>query len=99
MQSLELKIHALGDPPIFPELNDKIAFGGELTHVAILERGMVSGACSLCLYVKITSHPDPADGRYVWVQMGSGMLQMIASALKGANERFNHGLSNEPAKP
>src|SRR5262245_37404774 len=74
MNPINVKIGAVGDPPLFPELGPKMVFEGEITHVGILQEGTTRGECSLGFNIQLP------DGRYVFAQMTAGMLIMIAAA-------------------
>jgi hypothetical protein len=82
MQHIDVKIGAVGDPPLFPELKSRIICEGKIHHCAILEAGMESGKCSMAFYVTLP------DDHLVIVQMSTDMLLTIAGAAHGAVERF-----------
>ena len=81
MGLLVIRIARRGDKKLlFPEL--KPTMQGEITHAGILEGGMVSGKTSIGLVGKTI------DGQYAFMEMSADMLQSLAAAARGAEERF-----------
>lgn len=83
MQHYEIKILNCGDPPAYPDIKPK--WEGALEKVCVLEKGMASGAASVGLLVKLP------NGEWVLVQLSAGALVCIASAVRGAAERWKEG--------
>lgn len=77
---VDIRIGAVVDPPLWPELNPEPA---ELVGVGILEKGMESGSCSAALFFRTR------DGKAHIAQLSASMLRAIGCAAQGAKERFN----------
>jgi hypothetical protein len=77
--NLDLRIGALGDSVLFPEFNP--GQRAEVAGVGILEKGTASGDVSVGILVRFEHHN-------LVVEMSGAMLLAIASAVKGARERF-----------
>jgi hypothetical protein len=79
---MTIKIGAVGDPPLYPEIGQLVQDHSVIESVGILEAGMQSGKTSLSFNVKLT------NGRYVVAEMSAGMFLQLAGAVRGAVERF-----------
>lgn len=85
MQDVVIKIQSIEDAkrgPLYPEHNNRAIEQGALRSVAILEGGMTSGKTSLGFMI------DIGGDRLVWCEVSPGIFDGIASAFKGARERF-----------
>lgn len=80
MYHVNVKIGAVGDPPLFPEYRD--AAEAELVAVAILEKGMQSGNASAGLFFKSDK------GEIFVAQISASMLHTLGCGARGAKERF-----------
>lgn len=78
-QAITIKIGALGDGPIFPEHRD--AQDATILGFAILEQGMQSGKTSCGFFFE-------SQGKKYFAQLSNDMMQSLASAACGADERF-----------
>jgi hypothetical protein len=83
--NLILKLSAIGDQPLFPELTPLTDGPATLTHVGILQAGMVSGKTSLALCVQ------GPDGRYWVAELSADMLRFLVAAVTGAERRWAEG--------
>lgn len=82
MTHITIRIGAVGDPVLFPEL--KPDSEGELIAVGILEQGMTSGNTSIMLFIE---HPDGLTT----LQLSARVFESLASAVRGAMQRFEGG--------
>lgn len=87
MNHVEIKIGALGDPPLFPLRAKEKLIEGELQTIGVLEAGTQSGNTSLFCTVHTT------QGR-VCFQLTLAMLQNITGIATGADQRFQEKRSN-----
>ena len=85
-QPLTIRIGAVGDPPLFPDVT--LSGSGNVTSVAILEQGMENGSTSVALYVTTDA------GAIIFVDISAAMLLGIAAAVAGAVQRFEGGHGN-----
>lgn len=87
MHHVEVKIGALGDPPLFPLHAKEKLISGTLATVGVLEHGTTNGNTSL--YCTVVTK----DGR-VCFQMTLAMFQNINGIATGADKRFKEKRSN-----
>jgi len=87
MHHVEIKIGAVGDPPLFPQHSQENLISGTLETVGVLERGTVNGNTSLFCTVKTK------EGR-VCFQMTLAMFEWIHGIATGADKRFKEKLGN-----
>jgi len=87
MHHVEVKIGALGDPPLFPLHAKEKLIEGELQTVGVLEAGTTNGNTSLYCTVRTNA------GR-VCFQLTLAMLQNITAIATGADKRFHEKRSN-----
>ena len=80
MSHVAVKICAVGDPPAFPELNNRVS--GECLGFVILEKGTSKGKTSCAVVTR------GKDGVPVIVEFTGDMFLSMAAALKGARQRF-----------
>lgn len=83
MQTIDVRVVDLGDPPPFPELQDRKIIDLTLDKVAILQEGMQSGRASMTLLVNL---PDQSVGL---IELSVKQFNMIAAIVRGATERWN----------
>ncbi len=82
MQHIDIRISEVGDPPLFPELQEFVKAEAVITHCGILDQGTQSGKASLMFYFQMP------DGSCVTAQMTAAMLHGLNSAVLGAEQRF-----------
>ena len=87
MHHLQIKIGALGDPPLFPLHANERLVEGELQTVGVLESGTTSGNTSLYCTV-ITNECR------ICFQMTLAMLHQIHAIATGADQRFREKRRN-----
>lgn len=87
MHHIEVKIGAVGDPPLFPQHAKEKLIKGELQTVGVLENGTVQGNTSLFCTVKTK------EAR-VCFELTLSMLQHINGIATGADQRFKEKRSN-----
>lgn len=85
MLSVNILIQGQQDPPID---SNKLSItadpeNGQLKDVIILEKGMTSGRMSVTMHIKLD------NGQSVMCNTSALLMSQIASAIKGAEERFN----------
>jgi len=78
-QTIQIKISALGDPPIFTEHKD--AIDAKIIVFSILEGGMQSGKTSCGIFFEM-------DGKKGFAQLSAEMFESLSAAVRGAVERF-----------
>ena len=75
MPQCHVRIGRKDDPgPLFPEFAGKVIHASEVSHVGVLEAGMVSGKASLVFYIPL------ADGSLVFAQTSADILRGILAA-------------------
>ncbi len=84
MQTIEVRVGAVGDPVLFPEFEQRIDANGDILAMGIIEKGTESGKTSVAFFVRTQT----LDADLICCQMSSGMLLNLAAAVRGAVERF-----------
>jgi len=76
---IDIRIGAVGDPPLFPEINSGPA---KLVGVCLLQAGMTSGRTSAAFIF------ETPDGKHYTAELSAQMAVCIGSAARGAMQRF-----------
>jgi len=81
-QPVQIIIKTIDDKePSWPDI-ENCKGEGNITSMAILEKGTVEGRASVAFRV------EDASRQFVFAQLTAGQLEMLAAALKGAELRF-----------
>lgn len=84
MLHVKIKVHERdNDEPTFPEYQNKTIVEGKLAGFGIMENGMQSGNTSVAFFVEMP------DGSITVAQVSAGIMDGLAAALRGAEERFS----------